>query len=225
MESLQTLAAVITVIMFVVWLFQPFSHIGARKDTTPPSAPHILRLIRLLQPARRETTWRLVRRALIFLSVFLLVLDTIILRTFIIHGTGETSTAGVVTFLVIIFGMPIFLIVDDYRTQRRVRRGERSRVFRWAEIDVVADYESLLLRCLQVLMDIGARLTNFSASIGIIQAELPKHNLVIEIRQIPMAEHYRVYISSDSSFPSVKFDSGANQKIVNDCVCRLLGYK
>lgn len=222
LESIQIIAALMTVVMFLGWLGQPIIPIRTAKVSA--DAPKIFKLMGLVQPTSRDSAWRLVRRISIFVSIVLLSLDVTMIVVMSVYGTNVIFCGGMVIFLIVIFMLPIYFLVDDYRTQLRLTRGERSTVYKWAELEVVADYDSLLLRCSQVLSEMGARITNYNAVIGMVLAELPKTNITIEIRKSE-SEHYNIYIASDSNLPSVKFDFGSNQKNVDVVVKRLLGHK
>ncbi len=193
----------------------------------PADSPKLFRIIRLIQ-STSESTWGLIRNTSILVCIAILGYDVALVvglfGAVVIEGHKELLNGGIIVIAIVLFVFPILSLRDDYKAELRLRRGERSRVFKWAEIEIVADYDSLLIRCLQVLSDMGARITHYNAVIGAVVAELPHNTITIEIRQL-QDNRFQVYIASDSKLPTVRIDRGINQKYVNECATRLLGYR
>ena len=221
MELIGLIAAVITIVNYFGLRWQKSFQI----ETVRVDAPKIFRIIRLVQSTGVETVWELIRDVSLLAWIVILGYDVALVVALVVEGNKEIfSSFGFLIILIVIIVFPILSLIDDYRTELKLRRGEPSKAFKWTEIEIVADYDTLLIRCLQVLSDIGARVTHYNAVIGAVVAELPRNKIVIEIRQL-QNDHYTVYIASDSKMPSVRVDFGNNQKNVDECTKRLLGYR
>lgn len=215
------IAATITILKFL------FS-IGQTSPLTLRStfgSPKLFKIIRLVQ-TNTETIWVFLRESSIFVYIsilgFSLALFTGLMGALIVQGENLFS-GDIIFILALLFGVSMYSLIDDYRSEMRVQRGEHSRVHKQSQIEILADYDTLIIRCLQVLSDIGARITVFSSQTNLITAELPKNIIEIKIKQT-QNELYIVNISSDSKLPSIRIDFGSNKKIVGECTKRLLGY-
>ena len=226
LQPIKELAGLITAFITILKFLDSIGQTPFQAAKFPADSPKLFRIIRLIQ-STSESAWRLTRNISIFVYIVVLGFDVALVvglvGALVVEGTNMFS-GGMIVILTVIFGVPIYSLIDDYQTELRLRRGERSRVFKWAEIEIVANYDSLLLRCLQVLSDMGARVTHYNANIGVFLAELRKSHLVIEIRQL-QNDQYTVHITSDSNLPTVKVDFGINRKYVDECAKRLLGYR
>ena len=245
-EWVNLIAAFVTIATFlggIITFIGSIRQIAFQTAKVAADSPKIFSVIRLIQ-STKKSTWGAFRNSTIIASIVILGYDValvvglvgalIIEKNQLIYSglfgnlavaKNQISFSGeMVVILILIIALPILLLLDVYKTELRLRRGERSRVFKWAEIEIIADYNSLLIRCFQVLSDIGARITHYNAVIGMVEAEFQRHIIVLEIRAF-QNDRYTVYISSDCKKPTVKIDFGINQKIVNECATRLLGYR
>ncbi len=219
-ELIGLVAAVITILNYFGLRWQKSFQI----ETVRNDAPKLFRIIRFVQSTRAETFWESLRDVSHFVWIVILGYDVALVTALLVEGNELFGNFSFLIILIVTIGFPISSLIDDYRTELKLRRGEPSKAFKWTEIEIIADYDTLLIRCLQVLSDIGARVTHYNAVIGAIVAELPRNKIVIEIRQL-QNDHHTVYIASDSKIPSVKVDFGSNQKYVDECTKRLLGYR
>jgi hypothetical protein len=245
-DWINLIAAFITIASFLVGII---TFLGTRGKSPSQIAKErtdsakIFRITRLIQ-STQKSTWEAFRNSSIFLSIMVLGYDvalviglvgTIVVEKYqpkysglfgnlVIENNQIIFSAWMIFVLTFIIAFPILLLINNYKTELRLIRGELSRVFKWAEIEIEADYDSLLIRCFQVLSDMGARITHYNAVIGVIQAEFPRNNIMLEIR-LSQNDHCIVYVSSDSKSPTVTIDFGINQTLVNELTSRLLGYR
>lgn len=228
-ELLQQISLILAPIQVVIAVIGAIiNYIRSRRtiEKVPTDSPKILRITRLVQ-STTESSWELLRDISIFLNILILGYDVALVvglvGALVVEGNNLFDIRMIV-ILIVLFVFPISILRDEYEVEVRLRRGEGSKVFKFAEIEVTADYDSLLFRCLQVLSDIGARTTNYDAVKGVMVAELPNSEVKIKITPLK-GDQYIVYVSSDSKRPTVKVDFGVNQKYVNECTTRLLGLK
>ena len=193
---------------------------------TPADSPKIFGIIRLVQ-STTDSVWELLRNSSIFVNILILGYDVALLvglvGALVVEGNNLIDIKMIV-ILIVLFVFPILMLKDEYDVEVRLRKGERSRIFKYAEIEISADYSSVLTRCFHVLSDMGARITIYNVAKGIVVAELPGSNIEIKITP-KQNDQYTVFISSDSKKPTVKIDFNINQKYVNECMTRLLGFE
>jgi len=171
MRVVGLMAALITVSTFILRLIPPA--VPTRKNIITTNVLKDFKLLELTRPPGKDSKWEWLRITSLFFSILLICLNAFLVITFVKHDIDIVSSSKTIIFLVSIFIMPIYILVDDYRTRRRLSRKKRSRVYKYMDLKVVTDYDRLFLRCAQVLSQIGASITYCDASSGSLLAKLP----------------------------------------------------
>jgi magnesium-transporting ATPase (P-type) len=219
------IAAIIAIITFIVTFLIPKGQKSSRKGKMSDS-PKIFKIVRLIQSSA-QSTWELSRNGSIFANIIILSYAVALVVGAIgalLVDNNNLFNIKMIVILLILFILPISSLIEDFGAELKLRTGQKSSVFRWAEIEVIADYDSLLTRSFQVLSDMGAHITHYNQVVGVLEAEIQRSDIVLEIRMLQNG-HYTVYISSDSKKITTAIDFGRNQKYVNECATRLLGYR
>lgn len=212
----------LAVVQFIVWLSQAA---GVKKAVHHmPNAPRLVNLVSLHTYGEDRSMWKILRFVLIFLSSLVLALVAAVI---VMLATSRIVLGPIpqmfVIYLCISLAIPIFLLVDTIKVQRRVRRGWPSRVYKRAECECIGDYRSLFLRCQQVISDMGGRFTGLDFDSGLISANLTSGStLNISIMSLDNGRH-RLSVISDSTLPSVRFDFGKNLKNIDEFMKGVLG--
>lgn len=224
------LATLVGALFAIVIYFVPRSPTPLEKVKVPADSPKIFRLIRLVQ-STTTSVWEFLRSFSIFFYIVILGYGVALMVGMVgayIHDGTSFFSLGMIIILILLFMFPIIALKDYLETEIRLRSGKRSKAFKWAEIEVDADYNSLLMRVFQVLTDMGARVTyydvDYDTKFCTVEAGFPSHNIMLSIRALQETS-YMVYISSDNVMPTARTSIGTNQKIVNECATKLLGYR
>lgn len=141
----------------------------------------------------------------------------------LVAENNNLFTIANVIILAVIIAFPIWALGEDFGVELRTRHGLPSRVFKSAEVDLSGDYDTLMVRILQILSDMGAGVALYAPVIGHVKTEFPGHDFVVEVRKVPGDSNYRVLISSDSVPPTIRIDFGTNKRYVNEFAERLAG--
>jgi hypothetical protein len=224
------LATLVGALFSIIIYFVSRSPTPLEKVKVPADSPKIFRIIRLVQ-STTASVWGFLRSCSIFFNIVILgygvALIVGMVEAYINEGTSFFSL-GMIIILILLFTFPIISLKDYFKTELRLRSGKRSKAFKWAEIEIDADYNSLIIRVFQILTDMGARVTyydvDYNTKFCTVEAEFPSHNIMLSIRA-SQDTSYMVYISSDNMMPTARTSIGTNQKIVNECATKLLGYR
>jgi multisubunit Na+/H+ antiporter MnhE subunit len=224
------LATLVGALFAIIVYFVPRSHTPLEKVKVPADSPKIFRIIRLVQ-STTALVWGFLRSFSIFFNIVILGYGVALIVGMVgayIHDGTNFFSLGMIIILILLFMFPIISLKDYFETELRLRSGRRSKAFKWAEIEVEADYNSLLIRVFQVITDMGARVTyydvDYNTKFCVVEAEFPSHNVILSIRALQDTS-YMVYISSDNVMPTARTSIRTNQKIVNECATKLLGYR
>ena len=219
-EIITPIAAIITIIMFFVGaqLYLPIHRIGSQRR----DKPILFRALILKHTERSTSGWKLFKRLTITAS--LILLGGLGLTIYVIIDNQANFDAGIIIVLIFLVALPLYLIYDITRSDRRLQEGKGSRVRKSSELKLLADYDTLIIRCQQALADMRAYTISMDSKKGDIEAALRNSKLNIQIRRI-RGQQYKISITSDSHWPSVIYDFGANQKNLDEFSQRLLGLK
>ena len=149
-----------------------------------------------------------IRMNLLWLKIFMIFSASVTLAFSILLSSGVVATksyswdvAAFVIFFFLIAGISVYMTVDLFKMERRVKNGGTTRVGQSARILIKSNYTSLVHRCMLTLADMEARLVSVNPQAGNILATLGNDKLNVEIRENDKSS-WAVSITSDSTLPT-----------------------
>ena len=161
-----------------------------------------------------------IRMKLLWLKIFMIFSSSVTLAFSILISAGIVATrsyswdvtAAFVLFFLPITGISVYMTIDLFKMERKVKNGGITRIGKSARILIKTDYMSLIHRCVLTLADMEARLVDVNPQTGNILAILGNDKLNVEIRKNDKSS-WAVLITSDSTLPTVRV--GGNRQLKN----------
>ena len=156
---------------------------------------------------------------LLWLKIFMIFSSSVTLAFSILLSAGIVATRSYswdvtvfVLFFLLIAGISVYMTIDLFKMERKVKNGGITRVGKPARILIKTDYISLIHRCVLTLADMEARLVDVNPQTGNILAILGNDKLNVQIRKNDKSS-WAVLITSDSTLPTVRV--GGNRHLKN----------
>jgi hypothetical protein len=156
------------------------------------------------------------------MSSFLLLLLALLVSLFIYYKTKVHWTSALIISLIVFTFIPVVSIVDDINSDLRFKNHEPSRVSKSCILHVCGTYQNIFFTSTQALSKIGATLKEVYQPYGRLSAEFGQSNIYVEIKNI-IEGKYEIIIYVDSDLPSIRWDFGINQRIIDRFTQRFLG--
>lgn len=138
-------------------------------------------------------------------------------------GVIHMMIAGIIEFqidlwtvllAVVFIGLPVYIIVDYFRTESKYYKLGRSSVAKEARVTVANDVDAVFGACYRALDSMQAAISILEKP-NLLKAKI--RNCVMTVTIVPIeGSKVRVYILSDSKWLTIKWDRGANQRNVDD---------
>jgi uncharacterized membrane protein len=220
---LYILAPILAFVSIILTLIRIGDYIfPQRKEVKPYPSSANIKILQLRRTASGMKSWNRIKMVSIVLSALMLVpmllAVGLLAYAMVKHDLPVSLNAPSVFLLVVMLGLPIYLLVSTIRDDKRSKKGIRSRVAEPAELELLGENQVVVMdQCQRTLSAMGARITHLDAEQGTIEAELNRNRVTIQITKT-QDMHYKASIISDAMWPSVRFDFGANKRIVNNLI-------
>lgn len=159
---------------------------------------------------------------LVVTSLPLLFFDGFVIYYAATQGFESELDVGSLFFLALLFGLPIFVILDVFFLQPQKRRRGTSSVAESATLELDGNTDELFNTCHQALTDMGGRIIQLNRRTRLIRADFSKDVMTVRIQRTPSRKN-RVSVLSDSKWISVVIDGGRNRSNVDAFIRKICG--
>jgi hypothetical protein len=218
---------IILAILPAAWALIGIFNFFTREHKPPPQdsrqhyEPRNFKLLSLQRLERKDKPWVFLNILAVLSSLPLLAFDGYFFYLWITNkSAGDLDILSVIVLLIMVV-LPIWVLIDTFIRQPRIRKRGRSGVAEPVTMELEGDIGILFEQCQKALVDMGVRITKLDFESKFIKADFGKDVMTIEIEQ---TEHLRnkVTILSDSKLKSVIFDFGSNRRNVDIFIKTLL---
>lgn len=214
---LYVLTLVIGLLVAISQALKELGYFGYSKPTQNGSRTAQTRTISLLKIEQRELSNRPpVSLSLIPLiySFLMLAFGGWVIYMWIARIIELQMDFWLVLFLGVFIVLPLYIIVDYFRTDRKYYKLGRSRVAKEARVTVANDVDTVFDACYRVLDSMQAAISILEKP-NLLKAKIRNSVMTITIIQIE-GSRVRVYVLSDSKWLTIKWDRGANQRNIDN---------